>query len=85
LTYEQHVAAHAAGEVWLKQRFGKGASNMNANWLDVSVEEMNQLAEHMMAAARTKGAVINDIKLGTLKNWSNATLADHAKHQGCSW
>ncbi len=85
LTYEQHVAAHAAGEVWLKQRFGKGSSNMNAKWLDVSVEQMNELAEHMMAAARAKGAVINDIKVGTLKNWCNATLADHAKYQGCRW
>ena len=80
LTWEQHYHAHKAGDDWLLQKFGRKSPNMGALWKSsVKVHHMEELAEVMVNAARLKGAVIDEVKIGTLKNLSQAALKTFIK------
>ena len=53
---------------------------MGALWKSsVKVHHMEELAEVMVNAARLKGAVIDEVKIGTLKNLSQAALKTFIK------
>jgi hypothetical protein len=48
--YDKHQAAHAAGRDWIQARFGTRAE-WQVPWKDVSMHEMQELADQMAQAA----------------------------------
>jgi hypothetical protein len=50
LEYDKHLAAHAAGRDWIQARFGTRAE-WQVPWKDVSMKQMQELADHMAQAA----------------------------------